>query len=257
MRARAMPRLFLLALLPALLLSLVGMPAGAQPPYPDRPVRVVLAFQAGSYFDIVARLLADRLSAKAGTRFFVDNRPGANGAIGTQMVARSVPDGSTLLFVSIASHGINPALYPNLPYDAQRDFEPVSLTMRIPHVVVVRPSLPVATLQELADYARARPGKLNYASAGIGTSVHLAAELFAGIAQLELFHVPYNGSPAALQSLLADQNPMSFLLVPTALPYLRQAQLKALAVTAPVRAPSLPDVPVSREAGFPDRKSVV
>ena len=236
----------------ALLLTVSPATQGQQASsYPERPVRLVLAFQAGSYFDTVARLLAERLSAKSGARFFVENRPGANGAIGTQFVARSAPDGHTLLFVSIATHGINPALYKNLPYDALKDFAPISLTMRIPHVVAVRPSLPVSTLNELAAYARVRPGQVNYASAGIGTAVHLASELFARLAGVQLFHVPYNGSPAAVQSLLADENALSFLLAPTALPYLRQGQLKALAVTAPVRSQSLPDVPTSQQAGFP------
>lgn len=238
----------------AFALWLAGSPsvwAQQAAPYPDRPVRIVLAFQAGSYFDTVARLLAERLSVKSGTRFFVENRPGANGAVGTQLVARSAPDGYTLLFVSIATHGIGPALYKSLPYDAQRDFLPLSLTMRIPHVVAVRPSLPVANLQDLVAYAKARPGQVNYASAGVGTAVHLASELFAGNSGLQLFHVPYNGSPAAVQSLLADENALSFLLVPTALPHIRQGQLKALAVTAAVRSPSLHDVPTTQEAGLP------
>jgi tripartite-type tricarboxylate transporter receptor subunit TctC len=232
-------------------LALLAWNSPSRAEYPDHPVRIVLAFQAGSYFDLVARVLAENLSAKFGVRFIVENRPGANGIVGSQYVARSAADGYTLLFVSIASHGTNPAIYKDLPYDAEKDFAPLSLIMNLPNVVVVRPKLNVSSLGELIEAAKARPEKINYASAGTGTSVHFSAELFQSLTKTRIYHIPYNGSPAALQSMLSDDNLLSFLLVSQALPYVKNGDLKALAVTSETRSPALPSVPTAAEAGVP------
>lgn len=219
--------------------------------YPERPVRIVVAFQAGSYSDIVARLLAERLASTLQGSFLVENRVGAGGSIGTEHVARSAPDGYTLLFVSVATHGINPGLYNKLPYDAQKDFAPISLTMKVPNVAVVRSSQPWQSLGELMVFARANPAKLNYASAGPGTSQHLTGELFKSLSGTDIVHVPYKGSPSALADLLGGQVQVSFLNLPFILSHVTKGDLRALAVTSEKRFAALPNVPTGVEAGLP------
>ena len=219
--------------------------------YPERPVRIVVAFQAGSYSDIVARLLAERLGASMRGSFVVENRVGGGGTIGTEHVARSAPDGYALLFVSVATHGINPSLYAKLPYDAQKDFAPVSLTMKVPNVAVVASSKPFQSLRELVAFAKANPGKLNYASAGPGTSQHLTGELLKSLTGADIVHVPYKGSPSALADLLGGQVEVSFLNLPFVLQHVTRGDLRALAVTSERRFPALPNVPTGAEAGVP------
>ena len=219
--------------------------------YPERPVRIVVAFQAGSYSDIVARLLAERLATTMQGSFLVENRVGAGGNIGTEHVARSAPDGYTLLFVSVATHGINPGLYSKLPYDAQKDFVPISLTMKVPNVAVVRSSQPWQSLAEFTAFAKANPAKVNYASAGNGTSQHLTGELFKSLSGADIVHVPYKGSPSALADLLGGQVQVSFLNLPFILAHVTKGDLRALAVTSERRFPGLPNVPTGAEAGLP------
>lgn len=224
----------------------------AQPaPYPSRPLRIVVAFEAGTYTDIVARMLADRLSVRLGQPVTVENRPGAGGNIGTEYVALSPADGYIILFVSIATHGINPSLFKNLKYDAQKDFTPLSLTMKVPNVAVVHPSVQARTLKELVDYAKVNPGKLDYASAGPGTSQHMTGELLKSLTETHILHIPYKGSQAAVTDLLSGRVQVSFLNLPFVLPYVKDQRLRALVITSDKRSTVMPDVPSAGQAGFP------
>jgi tripartite-type tricarboxylate transporter receptor subunit TctC len=238
----------------ALLLALVSITstsAFAADAYPSHQIRLIVPFEAGTYTDVVARMIATRLSQRLGGTVFVDNRPGAGGNIGTQQAAIAAPDGYTLLFTSIATHGINPSLYKNLSYDAQRDFIPLSLVMKVPNVVVVTPALPVKTLGDLANYARANPGKLSFASAGIGTSQHMTGELFNMLEKVKIQHIPYRGSQGALNDLFAGRVQVSFQNLPSVLPYINEGRLRALAITSDTRNPLAPTIPTAAEAGLP------
>jgi tripartite-type tricarboxylate transporter receptor subunit TctC len=242
---RAIHRLSLCVLLVALATG-----TSAQP-FPSKPIRIVVPFPAGGTTDVLARAAAQKLTDTLGQPAVVDNRPGAGGNIGAELVAKSPPDGYTLLMGTVGTHAINPALYPKLPYDHMRDFAPVILVAGVPNVLVVNPALPVNSVQELVAYAKANPGKLNFASSGSGTSIHLSAELFKTAAGLAMTHVPYKGSSPALMDLIGGQVQLMFDNLPSALPQIRGGKLKALAVTSPERAPALPDVPTIAESGFP------
>jgi len=220
-------------------------------PFPSKPIRIVVPFPAGGTTDVLARAAAQKLSDSLGQPAVVDNRPGAGGNIGAELVAKSPPDGYTLLMGTVGTHAINPALYPKMPYDHIRDFAPVILVAGVPNVLVVNPALPVNSVQELVAYARANPGKLNFASSGSGTSIHLSGELFKTAAGLSMTHVPYKGSAPALMDLIGGQVQLMFDNLPSALPQIRAGKLKALAVTSRERAPALPDVPTIAESGFP------
>jgi tripartite-type tricarboxylate transporter receptor subunit TctC len=199
---------------------------------------------------VPARVIAPRLSEALGHTVFVENKPGAGATIGTDFVAKSKPDGYTLLFTG-TPHVISPALYKNLPYDPLKDFAPVMLVASGPYVLVVNPQLPVRTVQELIAAAKAQPGKIDYASSGNGSAQHLVSALFTSMAGIDLNHVPYKGSGPAMQDLLSGQVKVSFAGIPNVMPSLKSGKLRALAVSTPKRSPDLPDVPTVAEAGVP------
>jgi tripartite-type tricarboxylate transporter receptor subunit TctC len=219
-------------------------------PYPNRPVRVVVPLSPGGFADVPARIVAPRLSIALGQQVFVDNRPGAGGTIGTDSVAKSKPDGYTLLFTG-TPHVIAPWLYKSVPYDALKDFAPVALVASGPYVLVVNPQLPVASVRELVAAAKAQPGKIDFASSGNGSAQHLVGALFNAMAGVDLNHVPYKGSGPAMQDLLSGQVKVSFAGIPNVMPHVKAGRLRALAVTTPARSPDLPDVPTVAEGGVP------
>ena len=216
--------------------------------WPIRPVRAVVPFPPGGAIDALARVAAGRLSEALGQPFVVENRPGAGGTIGTAEVARAAPDGHTLLWVSTA-HAVNPGLYSRLPYDGLADFAPVMQVARVPNVLVVRNDLPAATVAEFVALARRRDGEVTYASAGSGTTIHIAGELFAARTGVRMTHVPYRGSAPALQDLLGGRVDAMFDSLTSALPHVRSGRLRALGVTTPQRGALLPEVPTIAEAG--------
>ena len=224
--------------------------AAAADAYPGKPVRIVVPFAAGGAIDIIVRAGAQQLSKELGQQMLIDNRPGAGGNIGADMVAKSAADGYTLLAGTSATHGVNPTLYAKLPYDARRDFVPIAHIAGVPNVLVVTPASGIRSLDDLVRQARANPGKLSYGSAGSGTSLHLAGELFRSEARVDLLHVPYKGAAPATTDLLGGQITMMFNTVPVALPLIRSGKLTALAVTARQRHFALPDVPTFAEKGY-------
>jgi tripartite-type tricarboxylate transporter receptor subunit TctC len=224
--------------------------AGAQT-YPTKPIRIVVPFPPGGATDILARDVAQKLSESFGQQVIVDNRPGAGGNIGSELVARSAPDGYTLEMGTVGTHAINASLYSKMPYDHVKDFVPVILVAGVPNVLVVNPAVPANSVAELIAYAKANPGKLNFASSGAGTSIHLSGELFKVMAGVQMTHIPYKGSAPALQDLLGGQVQLMFDNLPPSLPQIKAGKLRALAVTSLTRAPALPDVPTVAEAGLP------
>lgn len=216
--------------------------------YPVKQVRIVVPFPAGGTTDILARDLGHQLSAKLGATVYVDNRPGASGTIGSDHVAKSAPDGGTLM-VTATHHVINPSLYKKLPYDTQRDFTSVALVANVPNALVVNPSLPAKTVGELIALAKKEPGKLSFGSAGIGGANHLSGELFKAMAGIEMEHIPYKGAAPAMNDLLGGHIPIMFDSLPTVLPHARDGRLRVLGVTSAERVSSLPDVPTIDEAG--------
>ncbi len=225
--------------------------AHAQAPYPSKPIRLVVPFPAGGTTDIIARAVSQRLTETLGQAVVVDNRPGAGGNIGAELVAKSPPDGYTLLMGTVGTHAINPGLYAKMPYDHVRDFAPVILVAGVPNVLVVPAALPVNSVQELIAYAKANPGKLNFASSGSGTSIHLSGELFKTMSGVDIAHVPYKGSAPALQDLVGGQVQLMFDNLPSSLALIKGGKLKALAVTSAQRSAALPDVPTMIESGLP------
>jgi tripartite-type tricarboxylate transporter receptor subunit TctC len=218
--------------------------------WPSRPVRVVVPLGAGGFADVPARILAPRLAAQTGGTFYVENRPGAGSTIGADFVAKSEPDGHTLLFTA-TPHVISAHLYKKLQYDSLKDFAPVALTASGPYALVVNSELPVKSVRELIAAAKAAPGKIDYASSGNGSAQHLVSALFASMAGIELNHVPYKGSGQAMQDLLGGQVKVSFAGIPNVLAHVRGGRLRALAVSTAQRWPDLPDVPTVAEAGVP------
>ena len=240
-----------LALL-GLLLALAAPAAGGPFPIPGKPVRVVVGFAAGGGTDLQARLLAPRLAEALGVPVVVDNRPGASTMLAAQEVARATPDGHTILYTFNGTFTQNPHTLANVPYDAFRDFAPLSLAARGPLVLVVHPSLPARDLAELVAYGRAHPGTLSYASFGVGTSSHLIGELFARQAGIAMTHVPYKGAADAAKDLLSGRVPLMVDSAASALPLVRAGRLRALAVVAERRSPWLADVPTFAEQGYRD-----
>ena len=218
--------------------------------WPSRPIRMVVPLSPGGFADVPGRILAARLSSLLGYNVFVENRPGAGGTIGADFVAKSAPDGYTLLFTG-TPHVISAWVYKKLPYDPLKDFEPVALVASGPYVLVVNPQLPVHSIRELIAAAKAQPGKIDYASSGNGSAQHLVSALFASMAGIELNHVPYKGSGPAMQDLLGGQVKVSFAGIPNVLPHVKAGRLRALAVSTPQRSPDLPEVPTAAEAGVP------
>jgi len=226
-------------------------PADAQGAYPTKPVRLVVPFPPGGTTDILARAVAQKLSETWGQQVIVDNRPGAGGNIGSELVAKSAPDGYTLLMGTVGTHAINPSLYAKMPYDHVKDFTPVILVAGVPNVLVVNPSLPVNSVSELIAYGKANPNKLNFASSGNGTSIHLSGELFRAMTGVQMTHVPYKGSSPALTDLIAGQVQLMFDNLPSSLQFIKAGKLRALAVTSLERSSALPDVPTLAESGLP------
>ena len=210
--------------------------------YPSRPVHIVLGFPPGGSSDVIGRLMAQWLSERLRQPFVFDNRPGAGSNIGTELVARASPDGYTLLWATSAN-AINATLYGNLSFDFIRDFAPVAGVFRVPNVLEVNPSVPASTVPELIAYARANPGKLNFASGGIGSTSHLAAELFKFMTGVDMRHLPYRGSAPALIDLLSGEVQVMFDLLPASIGYIRAGKLRALAVTSAVPSEALADLP--------------
>jgi tripartite-type tricarboxylate transporter receptor subunit TctC len=224
--------------------------------YPNRPVKIIVPFAPGGSTDVVARILADKLGAELKQTFVVDNRAGAGGNIGADVVAKSTPDGYTLLMGTTGVLAINKFLYKNMSFDPDRDLVPVSYTSLITNILVVNPQVPARTVPELIRLAQAKPGSLTFASSGAGSSTHLSAELFKALAGVDILHVPYRGSSQALVDVIAGQVTMLFDNAPSSLPFVEQGKLRAVAVTSLKRLPNLPDVPTIDEAGVKGYESL-
>lgn len=233
------------------MLTAVATPLQAQDKWPTRPITWVVPFAPGGSTDIVARTVGQEMSKSLGQTVVVENRPGAAGGVGAAYVARAKPDGYTLFGGTISTHAINPSLYKNLSYDPVKDFAPVSLIAYVPNVLMVDAKLPIHTVQELIDYAKKQPGKLSFASSGSGTSTHLAGELFADTIKVPMTHVPYKGSPQALQDVVAGFVPFLFDQLTAGEAMIKAGRLRALAVTSPKRSSLAPNVPTMAEAGLP------
>ena len=232
------------------IVAAIALPARAAD-YPARQVRVVVGAVSGGGVDITARVLAAKLSEQLGQQFFVDNRPGAGGNIGSEFVAKSPPDGYTLLMGTIAVLAINPSLYKDLPVDPVRDFAPVTRAADSTNILVIHPALPVKNVKELIALAKARPGELVYGSSGIGTAGHLSGELFSSMANVKMVHVPYKGGPPSMIDLIAGRLQLIFATAVVAVPQMQAGKVKALAVTTARRSVFAPDLPTVAEAGLP------
>lgn len=219
--------------------------------YPQRPVTLVVPFPPGAATDAFGRIVADRMGKVLGQQMVVVNRDGASGTIGTHSVARAAPDGYTLVWGTSSGLAIMPALGRKIPYDAQRDFAPVSLGAKLAYLLVVHPSMPVKSVKELIAFAKASPGKLNYASAGVGGAPHLSMELFKSMSGIDVVHVPYRGTALFMTDLVAGQVEMGFASPVSTLPFTRNERLRPLAVTTTVRVDAYPGLPTMAEAGLP------
>lgn len=224
--------------------------------YPNRPIRMIVAFAPGGGTDIIGRIAAQGIAAALKQQVVVDNRPGAGGNIGTELAARSAPDGHTLIMAGTGSHAINPSLYANIPYDALKDFTPVSLVASTPYLMVVHPSVPAKTVQEFVTLAKARPGGLNMASSGNGGMPHLSGELFQLMAQVKLTHVPYKGTGAVFADLIGGQVQVLFGDIVATSPHVKAGKLRALGITSLTRSQNLPAFPTIAESGVPDYDAV-
>lgn len=231
----------------ACLLSL-GLAAPAAADFPERPITLVIPFAAGGSTDLVGRLVAEKMSEGLGQQIVVENRGGAGGNLGAGAVAKATPDGYTILMGTVATHALNPAVYTKMPYDAAKDFAPISLLVTVPNVLVVHPSVPANTAQELIALLKANPGKYSYASSGNGTPLHLSGELFKTMAGVDVVHVPYKGAGPALVDVIGGQVPIMFDNLPSSTQHIKSGKLKGIAVTSPERAPAFPDMPALTEA---------
>ncbi len=220
--------------------------------YPNKSVKVVVGFSAGGGLDVLARIVSQRMSEQTGQQFIVDNKPGAGSNIAGEFVARSAPDGYTLLHTNAALMSINPALYTKMSFSPMKELIPLSQLVRLPLVVTVRPELPIKTLAELRDYARANPGKLNMGSGGNGGSPHLALELFKSQNKVNIVHVPYKGSADALKDMLGGSIDVMIDAISVSAPQIKAGKVRAIAIAGDQRSPALPEVPTSAEAGMPE-----
>ena len=234
----------------AALATVQSMPAAAQT-YPTKPIRFIVGFPPGGATEFIARLIGQKLTQSMGQQVIVDNRPGAAGNLGIELAARAASDGYTLLLVA-PNITISPSLYKKLAYDTVKDFAPIARVAAVPMVIVTPGNLPAATLKEFIALAKAKPGGLNYASSGVGTSLHLAAELFKLQAGVNLVHVAYKGSSLAMNDVISGQVHTLFIGIPAPAPHIKTGRLRGLAVIAPQRSPTLPDVPTVAEAGMPN-----
>ncbi len=219
--------------------------------YPDKPIRFVVPYPPGGGTDVIARIVQGRLAAVLGQTINIDNRGGAGGSLGTDLVAKAAPDGYTVLF-TLNSHTVNPAIYARLPFDTQKDFEPVGLVASLPQLLAVNPQVPYANVAELLAAAKARPGELSYASVGVGSPGHLAGELMNLRAGVKTQHVPYRGGGPAVTDVMAGQVPLLWVSIPAAAQFVKAGKLKALAVSTVKRSAAFPDVPTMQEAGVAD-----
>ncbi|CAB3929780.1 Bug family tripartite tricarboxylate transporter substrate binding protein [Achromobacter insolitus] len=243
------------AVVAAMMAGVLGMVAGGAvlaSGYPSKPVRVIVPYVAGGAADITARVIAQKLSVSMGATFVVENKPGANGMIGTDFVAKAAPDGYTLLLDASGPLVVNPSLYKKTPYDPVADLAPISQITSYQYVLVVPQQSPIRSVDDLIAAARAKPGQVSYGSAGVGAGGHLAGELLAVTTQTQLAHIPYKGNAQALTDVLGGQLSFTFDTVVTATPYLRSGKLRGYAVTGPRRAPGLPDIPTMEELGYKD-----
>ncbi len=229
---------------------LAATPALAQT-WPNRPLRLVVPFPAAGTTDIIAREVAAELTKSLGQQVVVDNRPGAGGNVGSDIVAKSAPDGYTIVMGTVGTHAINTSLYAKMPYDPVKDFAPVTLVAAVPNVLEVNNALPVKSVKDLIAYAKANPGKLNFASSGNGTSLHLSGELFKTMAGVDMLHIPYKGSAPAITDVISGQAQLIFDNLPSSIAFIRSGQLRAIAVTTLKRSPALPDIPTIDESGVP------
>jgi tripartite-type tricarboxylate transporter receptor subunit TctC len=246
-------RIGILAMMVALACPLASQ-AQAPGNYPDKPVKIIVPFAPAGPTDVVARLIATKLSERLGKQFYIENVVGAGGNTGMGQAARAAPDGYTILFVS-SSYVVNPSLYPKIPYDPYKDFLPVTVAGDAPNILLVHPSVPAKTVKELIDYIKANPGKVSYGSAGTGTTPHLSGELFRLSQKLDIVHVPFSGAGPAIQALAGDHTPMAFTSLPPAIPLINDGKIRALAVSAAKRIAALPNVPTLAEAGLPDQEA--
>jgi tripartite-type tricarboxylate transporter receptor subunit TctC len=234
----------------ALAVALTVSPAFGQE-WPAKPIRIVVPFAPGGVTDNSARVVADRLGARLGQQVIVENRGGAGGTIGAEAVAKAPPDGYTLVVGTTSTHAVAPSVYGKIGYDPVKDFAPISLIAVTPYLLVVNPSVNVKSLPEFVGYVKARPGKLNYASAGTGSTTHLAMEMLKSAAGLYVVHIPYNGNGPAGTAVIAGQVEILFGSLPAVLPHAKSGRVRPLAVGTPKRSPSLPEVPTVAESGFP------
>ncbi|MDB5926397.1 MAG: hypothetical protein JWN13_5333 [Betaproteobacteria bacterium] len=233
------------------LLAVACVSSAAAQTYPSKPIRFVVPFPPGGGNDTMARAFGQKMSEGFAQPVVIDNRPGAGGNIGAETAARALPDGYTVFLGGVGSHGINPNLQAKLPYDPIKDFAPISLIASAPLVIVVPPSLPIKSVSDLVQLAKARPGELNYASSGSGTIAHLSAELLNSMAKIKLEHVPYKGTGPALTDLLAGRVQVMFNSAVSILPQVRSGKLRAVAMTAAKRSAAMPDLPTVAESGVP------
>jgi tripartite-type tricarboxylate transporter receptor subunit TctC len=231
-------------------ISVMGMQAHAQA-YPSQPIKIIVPFTAGGTTDILARTIGQKLSEAWRQPVIVENRPGAGGNIGADVVAKAKPDGYTILMGTIGTQSINSSLYAKMPYDAAKDFAPVTLVAMVPNVLVVNPAVNAKTVRELVALAKAKPGELNFASSSTGGSPHLSGEMFKQMTGADIVHVPYKGSAPAITDLLGGQVSLMFDNLPSALPQVKAGKLRALAVTSARRSQAAPDIPTLAESGVP------
>ena len=229
--------------------------ANAQPAYPVKPIRLVVPFAPGGSTDTIARLIGQKLDEGLGQQVIIDNRPGAGGNLGVDYVAKSAPDGYTLIFGHVGTFGFGPSLYAKLPYDPIRDFAPVALFAMVPNMLVVHPSLPANSVKELVALARARPGQLNYGSSGNGSASHLATEYFKLLSKTDITAIPYKGTGPLVTDLIAGQTSLTITGVPPLYPHVQSGRLRALAVGSVKRLPLLPSLRTIAEAGVPGYES--
>jgi len=234
----------------SLLAALIASPAVAADRYPQKPIRMVIPFSPGGGTDALARAVSDKLEEALGATVIIDNRPGAGGTLGVALVAQAAPDGYTLLFTS-ASFTFAPSLYRNLPYDAIKDFKPITNFAFTPNVLVVHPSLPAKSIRELIALARKHPGEIYYGSAGRGSNLHLTTELFNYMAKIRMTQVPYKGAGPAQIAVMSGEVQVQLPGIQSSLPFIKSGRMRALGVTTKQRAPALPEVPTINEAGVP------